>query len=65
MNANIDKSYSNNSKIKEIDKLLSKLPKDLDPKMILQSKIYGYTSHITKRLNDNRINKIEINYLTS
>ena len=62
---NIDEYYSNIFQIKEIDKLLSKLPNDLDPKMISQSKMYGYTSHINKRLNDNRICKIEINYLTS
>ena len=65
MNINIDEYYSNNSQIKEMDKLLSKLPNYLDPKMISQSKMYGYTSHINKRLNDNRICKIEINYLTS
>ena len=65
MNVNIYKSYSNNSKIKEIDKLLSKLPNDLDPKMISQSKMYGYTSHINKRFNVNIINKIKKNFLTS
>ena len=58
MNINIDESYSNNSKIKEIDKLLSKIPNDLDPKMISQSKMYGYTSHINKRFNVNIINKV-------
>ena len=55
MNINIDEYYSNNFQIKEIDKLLSKLPNDLDPKMISQSKMYGYTSLINKRLNDNRL----------
>ena len=63
MNVNIDESNSNNTKIKKIDKLLSKLPNSFDPKMIGNKNMNGFSSFITIRFNQKRINKIENDFL--
>jgi len=51
MNIYTDDSNSNNTKIKKIDKLLSKLPNSFDPKMIGNKNTNGFSSFITIRFN--------------
>ena len=55
MNIYTDASNSNNTKIKKIDKLLSKLPNSFDPKMIGNKNTNGFSSFITIRFNQKRI----------
>jgi len=55
MNIYTDESNSNNTKIKKIDKLLSKLPNSFDPKMIGNKNMNGFSSFITIRFNQKRI----------
>jgi len=63
MNIYTDESNSNNTKIKKIDKLLSKLPNSFDPKMIGNKNTNGFSSFITIRFNQKRIHKIENDFL--
>lgn len=63
MNIYTDESNSNNTKIKKIDKLLSKLPNSFDPKMIGNKNTNGFSSFVTIRFNQKRIHKIENDFL--
>ena len=63
MNIYTDESNSNNTKIKKIDKLLSKIPNSFDPKMIGNKNMNGLSSFITIRFNQKRIHKIENDFL--
>ena len=63
MNIYTDESNSKNTKIKKIDKLISKLPNSFDPKMIGNKNMNGFSSFITIRFNQKRIHKIENDFL--